>query len=61
MKKILLTFSVISLLTGSAIAQNKPQPNADTLKQLKTVTVKGYLTGQLTAIAIWGEGCEDLF
>jgi hypothetical protein len=32
-------FSLLSLfaLTGSAIAQNKTQPKADTLKQLKTV------------------------
>ncbi|RWY55613.1 TonB-dependent receptor [Mucilaginibacter gilvus] len=46
MNKFYLGLLSLSIITGSAIAQNKTQPKADTLKQLKMVTVKGYLTEQ---------------
>ena len=44
MNKFLLPLSVISLLAGNASAQTKPKP--DTIRQLQTVTVKGYLSEQ---------------
>lgn len=47
MKKIYLSFSILTLLATSAVAQNQPvKPKADTAKQLQTVTIKGYLSEQ---------------
>ena len=36
----------LSLLACNALAQNKTKPNIDTVKQLQTVTVSGYLSDQ---------------
>jgi len=47
MNKHCLNFLVLLAITGNAVAQNKnTKPKADTVRQLKTVTVKGYLSEQ---------------
>ena len=47
MNKHCLNLLALLAITGNAVAQNKnTKPKADTVRQLKTVTVKGYLSEQ---------------
>ncbi|MFD0794777.1 TonB-dependent receptor [Mucilaginibacter litoreus] len=46
MSKHFLSVLIYVTIAGNALAQNKPATRPDTLKQLKSVTVKGYLSEQ---------------